>query len=395
MKRLAYWLYGLLFHLFRICPVRKKKVVLFMIHNSKFRGSLKFIHDEMKKQDSEFDFIVVSKKQLFSVSGKGINKVFSLCKAVFEFYVVLNFHMATAEYIFLNDNFQPLAYMNVSKKTKVVQVWHGVGAFKRFGLSTETDPVVRNCTRKGNQKVTHLFVSSGQVIPYYAEAMGVSEEKIYADGIPVTDYYFDEDKKRAGKEHLYCKYPELKEKKILLYTPTFRESEEENKALLEHFDYKKIKKQLGEEWAVLIRLHPQIHKQVTIKEDGCYDVTGYSDIKELYVAADLLVNDYSSTVVEYALLGKPIVLYAYDLEKYDRGFYRDYKENTPGIIAYNQEELETLLHIICDNSAPNAQKEEINALMKKRREHFLSLQYDKMDGLATKRVVDRVLEKKD
>ena len=105
MKRLAYWLYGLLFHLFRICPVRKKKVVLFMIHNSKFRGSLKFIQDEMKKRDSEFEFVVVSKKQLFSVSGKGMKKVMSLCKGAFYFYVVLNYHMATAGYIFLNDNY--------------------------------------------------------------------------------------------------------------------------------------------------------------------------------------------------------------------------------------------------------------------------------------------------
>ena len=394
VKRLAYWLYGFLFHLFRICPVRKKKVVLFMIHNSKFRGSLKFIHDEMKKRDSEFEFVVVSKKQLFSVSGKGMKKIVSLCKGAFYFYVILNYHMATAGYIFLNDNFQPLAYMNVSKKTKVVQVWHGVGAFKRFGLSTEKDPVVRNCTRKGNQKVTHLFVSSEQVILYYAEAMGMEESRIYADGIPVTDYYFDEEMKCAGREHVYQEYPELKGKKILLYTPTFRESEEENKALLCQFDYKAIKKRLGEEWAVLVRLHPQIHKQVSINESECYDVTEYRDIKELYTVADVLVNDYSSTVVEYALFDKPIILYAYDLEKYDRGFYRDYKENAPGIISYTQEELMQVLDVICGNTKDTAQIEEMNQVMRANREHFLSLQYDYMDGMATKRVVDRVLEKR-
>ncbi len=392
MKRLAYWLYGLLFHLFRICPVRKKKVVLFMIHNSKFRGSLKFIQDEMKKRDSEFEFVVVSKKQLFSASGKGFTKLLSLCKGVFYFYVVLNFHLATAGYIFLNDNFQPLAYMNVSKKTKVVQVWHGVGAFKRFGLSTETDPVVRSCTSKGNERVTHLFVSSKQVIPYYAEAMGMSEDKIYADGIPVTDYYFDEEKKMAGREHFYKKYPELRSKKVLLYTPTFRESNEENLALLEHFNVKAIKEQLGEEWAVLVRLHPQIHKQITIKEDGCYDVTGYSDIKELYVVADVLVNDYSSTVVEYALLGKPIILFAYDLEKYDRGFYRDYKEHASGCIVHDEEELLKTLELVCGDTSCTQEKEKMEALLKENREHFLSLQYDTMDGKATKRVVDRVLK---
>lgn len=393
MKRLAYWLYGFIFHLFRICPVKKKKVVLFMIHNSKFRGSLKFIHDEMKKRDSEFEFVIVSKKQLFSASGKGISKILSLCKAGLYFYVVLNYHLATAGYIFLNDNFQPLAYMNISKKAKVVQVWHGVGAFKRFGLSTETDTVIRECTSKGNQKVTHLFVSSQKVIPYYAEAMGMSEDRIYADGIPVTDYYFDEAKKKDGKEQVYQRYPELRGKKILLYTPTFREGEEENKALLTHFDCGAVKKLLGEEWAVLVRLHPQIHKEVTIKEKGCYDVTDYEDIKELYVVADVLVNDYSSTVVEYALLGKPIVLYAYDLEKYDRGFYRDYKANAAGVIAYSKDELLEVLEKLCCDYPDQEQRDRMNAQMESNREHFIQLQYDKIDGMATKRVVDRVIGK--
>lgn len=391
MKRLAYWVYGMIFHLFRICPVRKKKVVLFMIHNSKFKGSLKFIHDELKKRDSEFEFIVVSKKQLFSASGKGFSRLVSLCRAGLYFYFVLNYHLATAEYIFLNDNFQPLAYMNVSKKAKVVQVWHGVGAFKRFGLSTEKDPLVRSCTSKGNQKITHLFVSSKQVIPYYAEAMGMEEDRIFADGIPVTDYYFDEEKKRAGRERVYKKYPELKGKKVLLYTPTFRETEEENRALLDAFDYKAVKEQLGEEWAVLVRLHPQIHKNLLVEGKGCMDVTGYGDIKELYVVADILVNDYSSTVVEFALLGKPIILYAYDLEKYDRGFYRDYKGNAPGAVACSHSELLSLLNRLKDDKSPEYEK--LSRELEEKRRHFLSLQYDETDGRAAKRVADRVLGK--
>ncbi len=398
MKRLAYWLYGMIFHLFRICPVKKKKVVLFMIHNSKFKGSLKFIYEEMKERDKEFEFIVLSKKQLFSVSGKGIKKILSLCKAGFYFYVIWNYHLATAEYIFLNDNFQPLAYMNVSKKAKLVQVWHGVGAFKRFGLSTETDLLVRHCTSKGNQKLTHLFVSSKQVIPYYAEAMGVEESKIFPDGIPVTDYYFDEEKKQEGRKRVYKKYPKLVGKKILFYTPTFRKSEEENKNLLEHFNYKEIKAQLGEDWAILIRLHPQIKKEIKITGNGCYDVTEYSDIKELFLVADVLINDYSSTVVEFALLKKPIILYAYDLEQYDRGFYRDYKEHAPGAIVYNQEELISLLKQVCLENKIGLEKDKCfegqNYLEKEKLEHFLKIQYDKMDGTATKRVVDRVLLEK-
>lgn len=61
------------------------------------------------------------------------------------------------------------------------------------------------------------------------------------------------------------------------------------------------------------------------------------------MVADCLVTDYSSTVVEYVLLDKPIILFAYDLDKYDRGFYRDYRSTVPGDIAYSTEELLQLL----------------------------------------------------
>lgn len=351
-----------------------------MIHNSRFSGNLRFVYEEMKKREENFQFVIVSKKQLFSVSGNKLKRLLGKLKGGFYFYFVLNYHLATAEYVFLNDNFLPLAYMKVSPKTKIVQLWHGVGAFKRFGLTTEGNPKVRHWVEKGNRQVSQLFVSSRQIIPYYAEAMGIPEEKIFATGIPVTDYYFDEEKKKEGRKHFYEQYPFLAGKKLLLYTPTFRATEEENKAIWEHFDCRRIKEGLGDDWAVLVRRHPQISMPEEKLSEGCYDVTGYGDIKELYLAASVLVNDYSSTVVEYALLKKPIVLFAYDLEAYDRGFYRDYRENAPGEIVT---ELSELIRAVKEEKTDE-----------ERLSHFLSLQYDRMDDKASKRVVDKVLEDK-
>ena len=58
--------------------------------------------------------------------------------------------------------------------------------------------------------------------------------------------------------------------------------------------------------------------------------------------SDVLITDYSSVMVEYSILNKPIVLFAYDLDDYlsnERGFYFDYRENVPGRIAYDMDEL--------------------------------------------------------
>lgn len=371
IKKIGYRIYGMFSQLFRFVPVKKGKVLFFMVHNSKFQSNFKYLYDAMKKENPNREFVVVSKAELFS--GNGIKKL----KGIFYFYVILNYHFATSEYVFLNDNFLPLSCMHMKKCTKVVQMWHGIGAWKRFGLTTEKDTVTRKAVQKGNKKITHLFVSAKRIVPFYEEAMGISKKQIYPVGLPVLDFYFRDDLREKARKRFYSVCPQLKNKKILLYTPTFRATNEENEQIFSHFPIEQIKRALGKDWDILVRLHPSLSGRYFFEPGGGYDVTDYKDIKDLYEVADVLVNDYSSTMVEYALLHKPIVLYAYDLEKYDRGFYADYVENSPGPIVKDSEAL-----------VEAVKKQEID---EKARERFLQLHYDYFDANNTRRVLD-VLE---
>jgi len=363
MKALEYKLFGAIFHLYRLFPVNKNKIVLFMGHDCKFQGNIRYVYEEMKQRNEKFQFKIFSKKQL-NQSKLGMLK----------FFFQMNFHMATAKYVFLNDNFMPLKYMNPSKHTKFVQLWHGVGAFKRFGLSTETDPFVRACVQDGNRKISVLTVSSPHVVPFYEEALAIDREKILSTGVPLTDFYFNEFQKERAKEKVYEQFPEWRNKKVLLYTPTFRNTKEQNIDIMKHFDMKKVSDALGEDWVVLIRLHPQVKECMPPLEKNCYDVTEYPDIKGLFMVSNALVADYSSTIVEYALLDKPILLYDYDLEEYDRGFYESYREIAPG-------------ELLCDEEA-------FLAYLKNVPKHvhydaFIDLEYgNQVDGHATKRLVD-------
>lgn len=380
MRNLPYLVYGLLFRIFRLIPVNQKKVVLYMNHNCGFHGNLRYIYEEMKRRELSFRFIIMSKDSLFN--SKSNHKIIRLLKKIkggFSFYITLNYHFATAKIICMNDNFLPLAYMPLSKETSLFQLWHGGGAFKQFGLSSEKDKFVRKLVLNGNQQVKGLFVSSKQVIDIYEEALGIKKELIYPTGVPVTDYYFKEHNFVEAKERFYKRYKELKGKKIVFYAPTFRGTDEENEVLLQRFNCSEIKNQLGEEYAILVRMHPQIRPQHRQVPESCYDVTEYSDVKDLYVVSDLLITDYSSVLVEYVLLDKPIILYAYDLERYDRGFYFDYREMMPGPIVVNQEQL---ISCILNNNIQSTKK----------REHFIDYEYDCMDGQSTKRVVDLILE---
>ena len=69
------------------------------------------------------------------------------------------------------------------------------------------------------------------------------------------------------------------------------------------------------------------------------DVSGVEEINDLYLASDLMVTDYSSTMFDYANLRRPILFYMYDLEQYRdhlRGFYFDLSE-LPGSILTREE----------------------------------------------------------
>ena len=94
------------------------------------------------------------------------------------------------------------------------------------------DPNVRKQVAEANKHVTHLFVTSTQIIPYYREAFAIPTDRIYATGIPVLDAYFDEEDKKKTRQRMYMRqYPVLGDKKVLLYAPTFRATAEENAQL--------------------------------------------------------------------------------------------------------------------------------------------------------------------
>jgi CDP-glycerol glycerophosphotransferase len=94
---------------------------------------------------------------------------------------------------------------------------------------------------------------------------------------------------------------------------------------------------------LLLRLHsmvkdrPQIGPGVPV-----IDVSDHAESAELYLAADVLVTDYSSAMFDFAVTGKPLLLYTYDLEHYRddlRGFYFDLADVAPTPLLRTSSEL--------------------------------------------------------
>jgi CDP-glycerol glycerophosphotransferase len=102
-------------------------------------------------------------------------------------------------------------------------------------------------------------------------------------------------------------------------------------------------KMLGaERVSVIVRMHPNLIGKVDtlslVSYEGVYDGTMYHDMQEMLAASDLLITDYSSSMFDFSMQGKPCLLYATDVAQYDRGYYFNFRE-LPYPLAENEEEL--------------------------------------------------------
>ena len=380
MKNVFYSIYAFMFNIFRILPIKKNKISFLSPHNENFNDSLGAVMDEIIMRD-EFIIVKISSKLGIDKSSP-MNLVRSLLDAL-KFFTVQAFHLATSKYVFLNDNFMPMAKLKFRDSAVITQLWHAEGAFKKFGFHIEQPEEIRILEREGNSKLTYVVCSSEQVAEIYSEAFGVSEKQVLPLGAPRTDWFFKEINEKRLRADFDREYPECKGKKLVLYAPTFRENPDDDAAILDNLDIKAFNERFPDS-RLLVRLHPQVHSDVADMR-GITDVGSFGNVKKLIRICDALITDYSSICMDFALLDKPVYFYAFDLEKYtaDRAFYYDYESYVPGPVA---KDFSTLLNLINSN---------VDMTFEKRRNDFASKNFGTADGKASKRVVDRIIYNKE
>ncbi len=317
MKKVLYFIFALFFNICRVFPVKKRLAVFLAPH----RGGA---HDSL----SEFEKYVISRGEYKTVR---VSSSPDSVKEAVSFFLRAPYILARAGYVFLNDNFMPLSSLRFSPETVIVQFWHGEGAFKKFGLLTNLPEDIRNREIKSGRKLSYVICTSENVRETYAKAFGVDESKVLPLGSPRLDYLLNNSDKENALESVFNMYPAVRGKKLVLYAPTFRDNPEDDREILSHIDARAFEEALGDEYALLVKLHPQVHSAVS---GGINDVTD-CDIGALSLACDILVTDYSSVCMDFAVLDKPCIFYAYDLPKYEneRSFCFGYKDYVPGEVV--------------------------------------------------------------
>lgn len=374
MKNLFYSLYALFFNMSRILPVKKNRIAFVAPHNGGEKDSLGILRSYVEKKGS-YETVFITTRDL-KLDFSGISALIKSCLKAAGFFTLKAKALATSKYVFLNDNFMPMASLKFSKETVITQLWHAEGAFKKFGLSSPLTDEVREREKKCSEKLTYVICSSKNVVPIYAEAFGVDESKILPLGTPRIDSLLE--KKDTGKlrAEFDKKHPECRGKKLILYAPTFRDDPETDKNIVKNIDMEAFNRELGGEYCLLIKLHPQIHSGEPVK--GTVDVTA-GDINELTLISDLLITDYSSVCMDFALLSKPCIFFAFDLEEYEkeRSFYFDYENYVPGTVTRN---FNAVIEAI-----KNPRNDEENL------RRFRDFNFDYIDCENTKRVAETIL----
>ena len=147
------------------------------------------------------------------------------------------------------------------------------------------------------------------------------------------------------------------DQRVVLYAPTWRENarvggHHEKVLFLDAETLTAARSDV----VLLVRGHANTAAAPTVRGERVVDVTTYPDAAELYLAADVLVSDYSSAVFDFALTDKPIVLLAPDLEEYqlgDRGLYVDLAGDPPGPLVRTTAELLDVLDALADPAVPD------------------------------------------
>jgi len=170
----------------------------------------------------------------------------------------------------------------------------------------------------------------------------------------------------------------------MLYAPTFRETPGDTSLRI---DFKRVLDRLPGEVVLIVRAHHTVtgntQVQQLIAQGRMIDGSGPSSIVPCYLAADALITDYSSVMFDYALLDRPIIIYADDWLTYrqTRGTYFDLLSQPPGPVVVNEHQL---VSVITEGSYRSAESTALRATF---RERFCTFD----DGRAAETIIKTVL----
>ncbi|MDD3591221.1 MAG: CDP-glycerol glycerophosphotransferase family protein [Sulfurovum sp.] len=323
---------------------KKNKIVFVSKKKFPFSGNLRLVCEEMSRnKDLElfvFDEGYIPENTINYLSEKNI-------KVLSSFSLTSVFHITTASKIIISHSIRDAYISRKNRKRKIINLWHGVPIKKIEMAMPHTSSSRYNLIRR-NSDLYDLMIASSPIDRLAISAcFNIDYKKVKTTGLPRFDM-LKKDYAIPGDQHILYKNLSklLKNKKFILYAPTFREN---NVSIMDSFssnDIENLKIFLEKNGCILgIRTH-------SYDSNLCDCIDGnlildcsarvYIETNLLLRYVDILIVDYSSIWVDYLLLNRPIVGYIPDYKTYktdERDFLYDYEKVFPGNMTRTSKEL--------------------------------------------------------
>lgn len=300
-------------------PVENNKIVFSSFDGRGYSDNPKYIAEEIIRRKLDYKMYWITKDLNIDLPSQ-IQPVEYMS---FEHYVAL----ASAKVWIDNDR----KYIHPIKKKSqfYIMTWHGSLSVKKVegdALDSLPNSYIRNA--KKDSKITDLMLSEGEFVNKKIRRAFFYDGEIFTKGIPKDDIFKSDNLELKNK--VYEFYGINKNKKVLLYAPTFRNELDYDYTI----DFDKIKERFQNvfsvEVVILVRLHPNLSGTILNNKEiiDVIDVSSYEDIQELEIAAEWLITDYSGVCFDFVRINKPCFLHCPDYNVYlnERGYLLDPKE---------------------------------------------------------------------
>lgn len=339
LSRVFRFIVSILFRLFGLFYPIRKNTVLFTAHNRGYNDSSRAIYEQMLKDKrfSHFTFYWGLDDPSIDIPGNPVK-----VKADTWRYFTTAFR---CQYW--------ITCVNIERSLKFKKR-------KQIYLNTDHGITIKTCGNDAVGRKDYNFyyidyycVSGSYERDMYIRCFNLNPRSIINTGLPRNDELYkiskqevDVIKKRLG----------LEGKKIILYAPTWRDSNDVGKtySLRPPVTIAKWKEKLASDYIVLLRAHPYTTELLGVEfNDFIRDYSSYRTVNDLLKIADILISDYSAIIFDFAITEKPIFCFAYDYDEYvrHRGIALDLKNEFPGGIIQNEDDL---LERICSIDYPKA-----------------------------------------
>lgn len=350
----------------KIFTKQKNKIVMLSRQSNKVGIDFKMLKEEIEKNYSEYQITILCKM---------IPKKF-WGRVKYCFYIIkCMYHLAISKVCIVDGYVIPVSALKHKKGLVIVQTWHAMGAIKKFGYQTldkngGSKRSVANIMRM-HKNYTFITCASESTKIIYSKAFEIPKEQILTLGMPRIDYILGKNNEIDNKvQKLIEEYPNLKEKKVILYVPTFRKGK--------YIPIQNILKIVDtEKYNLIIRLHPLDGTKVEEK----YKVSSEYTTFDLLKIADYIITDYSAIAFEASILNKPTYFYLYDIMEYNENiglnidFQKEMKNasfqefepiyNAIEMQEYNMEELENFKNKYIETNDTNNSQRIIQEIMQK------------------------------